>query len=48
MYLPFNTVWRVIFGGAKFRGKSEKALRTNFRGFKFHDSNPVQGLLRKR
>jgi hypothetical protein len=27
------TVWWVIFGGAKFRGKSEKALRINFRGF---------------
>ena len=30
------TVWRVIFGGAKFREKSEKALRINF-----HDSNPA-------
>jgi hypothetical protein len=37
-----NTVWRVFFGGANFRGKSEKALRINFRGFKFRDSNPVQ------
>ena len=26
-----------------FRGKSEKALRITFRGFKFRDSNPVQG-----
>ena len=32
-----------FFGGANFHGKSEKALRINFRGFKFWDSNPVQG-----
>ena len=38
-----DTVWRVIFVGANFRGKSDKALRINFRGFKFCDSNPVQG-----
>ena len=38
-----DTVWRVIFVGANFRGKSEKALRINFCGFKFCDSNPVQG-----
>jgi hypothetical protein len=37
------TVWQVIFGGANFREKSEKALRINFRGFKFRDINPVQG-----
>ena len=37
------TVWWVIFRGANFRGKSEKALRINFRGFKFRDSNPIQG-----
>ena len=33
----------VIVGGANFRGKSQKALRINFCGFKFHDSKPVQG-----
>ena len=38
-----GTVWQVIFGGPNFCGKSEKALRINFRGFKFHVSNPVQG-----
>ncbi len=43
MYNKIATVWRVIFGGAKFREKSEKALRINFRGFKFRDSNPVLG-----
>jgi hypothetical protein len=26
-----------------FRGKSEKALKINFRDFKFRDSKPVQG-----
>jgi hypothetical protein len=26
-----------------FRGKSENALRINFRGFKFRDSNQLQG-----
>ncbi len=41
LYAP--TVWRIILGGAKFRGKLEKALRINFRGVKFRDSNPVQG-----
>ena len=41
-YIP-TTVWRVIFGGANFCGKSEKVLRINFHDFKFHDSNPVQG-----
>jgi hypothetical protein len=35
-----GTVWRVIFGGANFRGKSEKALRIILN---FRDSNPVQG-----
>ena len=35
----FNiTVWRVIFVGSNFHGKSEKALKINFRGFKFCDS----------
>ena len=32
----------VFCGGANFR-KSEKALRINSQGFKFSDSNPVQG-----
>ena len=33
------------FGGANFCGKSEKALRINFRGFKFHgDSNQSRGV----
>ena len=41
--ITLSTVWRVICGGANFRGKSEKALRIDFRGFKFRDSNPVQG-----
>ena len=36
-----HTVQRVIFGGANFRGKSDKAPRINFRGFKFHGYNPV-------
>jgi hypothetical protein len=40
---PLDTVWRVIFGGANFYGESEKALRINFRGFKFRDSSLVQG-----
>ena len=38
-----HTIWRVIFRGANFCGKSEKALRIKFHGFKFRDSNPVQG-----
>ena len=33
----------VFYGGANFR-KSEKALRINSQGFKFSDSNPVQGM----
>ena len=35
---------------ANFRGKSEKALKINFRGFKFCDSNQSRGvaLLHKR
>ena len=33
------TVWRVIFVGTNFHGKSEKAFKINFRGFKFRDSN---------
>ena len=38
-----NTVWWVIFIGATFRGKSEKALKINFRGFKFRDrQQPVE------
>ena len=38
-----DTVWREIFGGTNFCGKSEKAIIINFSGFKFSDSNPVQG-----
>jgi hypothetical protein len=40
-----HTVWRVIFGGAKFREKSENALRINFRGFKFHTNHQCHLLL---
>ena len=40
-----NTVWRVIFGDANFRVKSEKALRINFRGFKFRDSNQSRNVV---
>ena len=45
-----TTVWRIIFVGSNFRGKSEKALKINFRGFKFRDSNQSRGmaLLHKR
>ena len=45
-----STVWRVIFMGSNFRGKSKKALKINFRGFKFRDSNQSRGvaLLHKR
>ena len=39
-----TTVWRVIFGGANFRGKSEKALRINFRGFKFREATQSRGM----
>ena len=39
-----HTVWQVIFGGHNFRGKSEKALRINFRRFKFRDSNQSRGV----
>ena len=44
------TVWRVIFVGSNFRGKSEKALKINFCGFNFRDSNQSRGvaLLHKR
>ena len=36
--------------GSNFHGKSEKALKINFRGFKFRDSNQSRGvaLLHKR
>ena len=36
--------------GSNFRGKSEKALKISFHGFKFHDSNQFRGvaLLHKR
>ena len=45
-YVANNTVWRVIFVGANFCGKSEnfKALKINFHGFKFHDSNQSRGV----
>ena len=32
------------FRRANFRGKSEKALKINFRGFEFHDSNQSRGV----
>ena len=38
------TVWWVLFMGANFHGKSEKALKINFCGFKFHDSNQSRGM----
>ena len=43
-------VWRIIFMGANFCVKSEKALKINFRGFKFRDSNQSRdvALLHKR
>ena len=42
--LPWCTVWRVIFVGTNFRGKSEKALKINFYGFKIRDSNQSRGM----
>ena len=44
------TVWRIIFVGSNFRGKSEKALKIDFHGFKFRDNNQSRGvvLLHKR
>ena len=44
-HIALDTVWRVIFVGANFCGKSEKALKINFR-----DSNQPRGvaLLHKR
>ena len=53
---PFNcntqgTIWWVIFVGSNFHGKSEMAaLKINFYGFKFRDSNQSRGvaLLHKR
>ncbi len=30
VHVHVHTVWQVIFGGAKFREESEKALRINF------------------
>ena len=30
--------------GSNFRGKSEKALKINLRGFKFRDSNQYRGV----
>ena len=44
MHTAMTTVWRVIFVGSNFRGKSEKALKINFRGFKFCDSNQSRGV----
>ena len=41
-YLPQYMWWAYRMAG-NFRGKSEKALRIKFCGFKFCDSNPVQG-----
>ena len=37
-------VWRVIFVGANLRGKPENALKINFCGFKFRDSNQSRGV----
>ena len=34
----------VIFVGSNFRGKSEKALKINFRGFEFCYSNQSRGV----
>ena len=40
------TVWRVIiFVGSNFRGKSEKALKNNYHGFKFRDSDQSRGMV---
>ena len=39
-----NTVRWVIFVGSNFHGKSEKALKINFRGFKFRDSKQSRGV----
>ena len=35
-----HTIWRVIFGGAKFREKSKPAFRINFHDYNFHDCHP--------
>ena len=37
--IQFNniTIWRVIFGGAKFREKPKPTFRINFHDFNFHD-----------
>jgi hypothetical protein len=40
--MEVSIIWRVIIRGINFRGKSEKALRINFRGFKFYDSSLIQ------
>ena len=37
-------IWRIIFVGANFHGKSEEALKINFCGFKFRDSNQSRGM----
>ena len=39
-----HTVWQVIFVGANFREKSKMALKINFYGFKFRDSNQSRGV----
>jgi hypothetical protein len=44
MYLEYNTIWQVIFGGANFRGKSEKALGVNFHGIKFVTATQSRGV----
>ena len=41
----YYTVWWVIFVGSNFHGKSEKALKINFRGFKFRNSNQSRGMV---
>ena len=42
--IPYYTIWWVIFVGSNFHGKSEKALKINFCGFKFHDSSQSRGV----
>ena len=42
-HIKINILYRMAVG-ANFHGKSEKALKINFRGFKFHDSNQSRGV----
>ena len=42
--MHYTILWQVIVVGANFHGKSEKALKINFHGFKFHDSNQSRGM----